>query len=261
MKRTRLITLALLLPLLSSCLFVGGDLDVPAASMDSSESSGEGASSEGESKTVLKSTYTLTYEKYLLREGSTSGTSLYFDYIAEIENTGETDLYLDTCEINLLDTDNTKMFSSSKSCYSYPDVIAPGEKGYFGYTAFEELDMSKEYAISREMNVELAVSDEVYLEASDLALEDSLTGGFGVSKCKVKNTTSSSQSNVCAYAVCFDSDDHPFSIMSGYTSESLVSGGAVMVDLYPYATLDVSIKADEVTRIELKAFVDRYFNI
>lgn len=57
------------------------------------------------------------------------GSTEYYGFV-EVENTGSTYLYLGDCTFDLED-DNGHLLQSDDLIYTSPDVIAPGEKGYY----------------------------------------------------------------------------------------------------------------------------------
>lgn len=57
------------------------------------------------------------------------GTVEYYGFV-EITNTGSCNIYLDNCTFDIEDNDG-HLLESDKLIYSSPDIIAPGEKGYF----------------------------------------------------------------------------------------------------------------------------------
>ncbi len=96
--------------------------DSKAAENADAESTTEATTTEAEIK------YEVTDTQFNYYKNSIDKLEYYG--IVEIENTGTSYLYLADCTFDLED-DNGHLLQSDDFVYNCPDVIAPGEKGYF----------------------------------------------------------------------------------------------------------------------------------
>ena len=92
---------------------------------DADKDDSDGASDETEAKELK---YEITDQDFQYYTNSI-GTVEYYGYV-EIENTGSAYIYMKDCVFDLEDNDG-HLLQSDDFISSCPDVIAPGEKGYF----------------------------------------------------------------------------------------------------------------------------------
>ena len=232
--------------------------DNPAIQEKTSDSTTEKTE---QSSTEKKSSFKITFSDCVISKESVSA-SCDINAMVEVENTGSSDLYLDEASFNLRDQEGTKMFSNSKTMYNHcPDVISPSEKGYFYLHTWESLDENATYTPEFNVSLTKARSKEVYLTGSDLTLEENeWSGGFD-GKMKVTNTTDKDQEGIEVAAVLIDDQDHPFNILSGSISDTLVKDEATMVHLYSRYDLRSDLHLSDSSRYETFAYTRRYFNI
>ena len=119
---------------------------------------------------------------------SSFGSTMYYG-IVEVTNTGNVNLYLRDCVFDLED-DNGHLLQTEDFISSCPDIIAPGEKGYF-YRSVSSID--DEVLLDNGLNLNPVVKIEesrgeiVEYEVSDVSLRN---GSFGPTVTgRVKNTT------------------------------------------------------------------------
>ena len=145
--------------------------------------------------------------------------------IVEISNTGSSYLYLGSCSFDLEDDDG-HLLQTDKMVTSAPDVIAPGEKGYFFNNGFIDEGVSLEKGINLVPNFTIEIAKKgkdaiVEYEVSDLDLRDS-DYGLGVKVTgRVTNTTNESTSsiNVMIIAIFYDSNGKILDIAHTYPDE------------------------------------------
>lgn len=133
-----------------------------------------------------------------------TGERMYYG-IVEITNDGTENLLLRECTFDLED-DNGHLLQSNSLISSCPDIIAPGEKGYF----YNGLDRKINENLSLENGINLNPEEEVVkcavapvdYEISDLSIVND-TLGPTISG-RVKNTTDKAASIVSIHALFYD---------------------------------------------------------
>ena len=112
--------------------------------------------------------------------------------IVEITNTGSTNIYLKDCTFDLEDNDG-HLLQSTSFISNCPDIIAPGEKGYF-YNSIGATTLDKDVSIDNGINLvpqfklEEGKGDIVDYEVSDTALRQDNFGNPKVTG-RITNTS------------------------------------------------------------------------
>lgn len=157
--------------------------------------------------------------------------------IVEITNTGNTNIYLKSCTFDLEDNDGHLLQSESTFVSSCPDVIKPGEKGYF-YNGIGANYLDKEVStdnglkLTPQFKLEEAKKDNIVdYEVSDTALRKDDHGNAKVTG-RVTNTT--------------DKDDNLFYIEARFKDASgkvLFITGTNIMDFTAGSTVSFEISA------------------
>lgn len=127
------------------------------------------------------------------------GNVEYFG-IVEIKNTGSSYLYLDNCTFDLEDN-NGHLLQSEDFISKCPDVIAPGEKGYF-YNGIGSMLIDDGVSFDNGVNFVPQFSIEVAKKGADAIVEYEVTdtelkeGTYGP---KVTGRVTNSTSEKCSY--------------------------------------------------------------
>ena len=187
MKKLLALLLVTMLAVLSASCSLGGSVQ---------KTSGSSAAEETAQNQVEKTkpeesgpSYKIS-DIYFDHETSSLG-SRYYTGIVEITNTGDTNLYLESCTFDLEDDKGHLLQTENEySVGSSPDIIAPGEKGYFyNMTTTLEDDVSLKNGINLKPDVEI---EEARGEPTDYEISDvSLSKGTYGPKItgRVKNTS------------------------------------------------------------------------
>ena len=132
----------------------------------------------------------------------------YYGYV-EILNTGSTNLYLDDCTFDLEDNDG-HLLQSDDFIFSSPDIIAPGEKGYFynglGSNLIDKnVSMDNGIKLVPNFKVEEARGEIVDYDISDT---DMRTDDYGEIKItgRITNNTDQDDSLVSIALILYDSE-------------------------------------------------------
>jgi len=120
--------------------------------------------------------YEITYQNSKIYKNSLDKMACYA--IVEVENTGNVDLYLRDATFDFEDSTGS-LLATCSTISSDPDIIAPGEKGYF-YCNMEtltgEIDENTEYVFKPNLKVEKSKNDIIRYDISDLSMTE---GSFG----------------------------------------------------------------------------------
>lgn len=205
--RNIIIVLAVLV--VAVALFGGGNDDADdVASNNSAASAGSGAQVGTTGGTAGGDiAYEVTYSRYTLYE---SFNDIYCGSIIEVENTGSANLYLGSAKIDLYDADMNLVGVGEGVISSAPNIIVPGEKGYF-YGAFSidgSVSVDREYSVNPTLDIERAKHNPAYFELSDVSV--TVSGEDSVDLIgKAANTTTQDGSLERVEIIYFTEDGTP----------------------------------------------------
>lgn len=171
--------------------------------------------------------------------------------IITVENTGSENLYLDYGTVTLTDKSG-KQVGVMGSVSAYPQVIAPGEVGY--YCDNIALDIANKDPLTATLDAQMLPTDKEALryEFSDLSLTDTSFGGM-LLEGNVTNNTDATGDLVCVCAILYDEAQYPIGFISGYLDGLLESGGSEYF-AYESFMLPEGLKADFVHSYNLFGF-------
>lgn len=151
--------------------------------------------------------------------------------IIEIKNTGSSCIYLEDCTFDFEDDDG-HLLQSDKMVSKAPDVIAPGEVGYFFQDGLLDENVSLDNGINLVPNFSVEVCKKgedaiVDYEVSDLDIRDNDYGiGVKVTGRLTNNTDEDTSSiDVMIVAVFYDSNGEILDIGFTYADEMSANGG------------------------------------
>ncbi len=152
--------------------------------------------------------YEITDTDFVYYQNSIGRTE-YYGYV-EILNTGKCNIYLKGCTFDLEDNDGHLLQSDSMMISSCPDVIAPGEKGYFynnlGATSIDEsVSLDNGIKLVPQYQIEKARGDIIEYDISDT---DMRTDDYGKIKItgRITNNTDDDDSMVYVEFIYYDKD-------------------------------------------------------
>lgn len=155
--------------------------------------------------------------------------------IVEIKNIGGTYIYLDDCTFDFED-DEGHLLQSDKMISKGPDVIAPGEYGYFFNSGYidDGVSMDKGINLVPNFTVEIAKKGKDALidyEISDLDLRDGDYGGLKVTG-RVTNKTSEETNSIDVKIIAVFKDSNGEILDIGYTyAEAMAAGGKTSFEI------------------------------
>ena len=161
-----------------------------------------------------------TYNACSIEENGIGGHYCYA--IVEVLNTGTADLYLNKGTYDLEDNDGHLL--QTRKLDHCPEIIRPGEKGYF-YSDVGSLSVDASVPLDNGLKLKyntslvIADSEPINYEISDLDLRESNFEKKPKVTGRIENTTSKDASWVMIYVIFYDSDEKPLGITNTYLTE------------------------------------------
>lgn len=182
--------------------------------------------------------YEITYSNVRVYKNSIGTT--WVQSIVEITNTGNSNLYLSTGAYDLEDYSGS-LVKAQTLVSTFPNVLAPGEKGYmYDETTLDEdeYDGDGELTILPRPDVRKAKVDLVRYNISELKISDDKFGGVKVSG-RIENQTSEKTDGM-VYIVAFFYDESGNPIGSAFTilTEEIDSGAKIGLELSGFSLPD-----------------------
>lgn len=149
--------------------------------------------------------YEVTDTQFYTFVNSIGRVEYYF--VMEIENTGNCNLYLDSCTLDIEDNSG-RLLQASEMISSCPNVLRPGEKGYY-YNGMlssfldESIDTSNGVRCVPNYKIEKARKEPVDYEVSDTSLRKDL-GSVKLTG-RITNGTNEDDPGISVYTIYYDS--------------------------------------------------------
>lgn len=153
--------------------------------------------------------YEITYQNCNLYEDTSGETRCYA--IIEVLNTGNCDLYLKDAVFDFEDQTGKLLATYSSLISSDPDIIAPGEKGYFYCNSASingDVNSHTDYVFKPTLRIEKSKNPIIRYEISDLSMKE---GQFGPVQIigRITNNTDEDDSMVWVSCILFRADGTP----------------------------------------------------
>ncbi len=175
--------------------------------------------------------------------------SKWIKMVVPVKNTGNTNLYLNDISIDI-ESSSGKLLDSKSYINGYPEVIKPGEIGYYyDETTINFTDTTVK--LVPHLDVEKAKFTPVRYNVSDIDITDTDYMGAKIVG-RVENNTSSDGTLVYVVANLFDADDKLISSCFTILDDTLKAGAKVGFNMMPYSYRD--FKAEDVKRYETYAY-------
>lgn len=234
---------------------IGGSGDESDDGKSNSESQNSTSQSVGQGEDVTKETesWEITYQNYQISQNSLGDLDLYA--IVEVENTGTVDLYLDDATFDFENSDGSLAATYSSMISSDPEIIAPGEKGYFYCNMASldgEVDVNAEYTFVPNLKIEKSKNDIIRYPVSDLSISegDSLSPLTVIGR--VENNTEEDDGLIWVACVLFREDDTPIAAF-GTNVTDLAAGQKSSFSADAVWLMNLNIKFDDIARYEVYA--------
>ncbi len=233
---------------------LGNDANAPTQEATSTSDSDIATENTAQDAKPANEGYEITYQNITMFRDSIS--TIWSHAIVEVTNTGETDLYLPYGSYELTSQDGTVIHTNSGSFSPSPQVISPGEKGYyFEETTMDEGTPTEGITITPHINPVVATVENKRLEVSSTEIYDKEYGGIDLHG-MVKNTTGSEQSFVYITAVLFDSSGQPICQLMNILSNPIKPDEQVGFELEG-STLPEGVTRDSIADYKVFAYPDQ----
>ncbi len=229
------------------------------SSVDSKESSSEGTNNESESKESVNEEsakglqYEITDSRFEYYENSIGDIEYYG--IVEVTNTGDCNMYMDKCTFDL--EDNTgHLLQSDSSILSCPQVVAPGEKGYF-YNGLGSSRIDKSVSLDNGVKLapQLTISKAKEMPhrypTSDVSISKDDMWGIKITG-RVENDTTEKADLLYVRILCYDKDGKVILIV-GTTMMDVAAGNKASFDTKTVFSND-NIKFEDI--VDTKVIVE-----
>ncbi len=182
----------------------------------------------------------------------------YYGFV-EITNTGKGNLYLDNCVFDIEDNEG-HLLQSDDFISSCPDIIKPGEKGYFynniGSTLLDKgISTANGVNLVPQISVESTNTDPIDYDVSDTDIKKDSYGALKVTG-RVTNNTSEDESYLYVEIIFYDSEGKVIGI-TGTSITDLNAGKTVSFDTTTLFGND-SINLDNVADYKVIARAHHY---
>ncbi len=196
--------------------------------------------------------YEITYASATLYKDSIN--TVWVNAIAEIKNTGNTNLYLSSGSMDL--EDETGALVKVLNLVSvYPQIIAPGEKAYYyDSTTLSEVSETANLTLVLHPDVEKAKVSKMEFPVTDVVIND--RDYFGVEAVgRVENTSSKDESFLYVVVVLFDNDNKPIAVLTALPD---VKAGAKVGFTATELSLPRDLTKSSISRFEAFAYVRQF---
>lgn len=251
----KLVTLVLVLVLVLSLSACGSS--ETGASLDSTasivEEQPETDTTDSTNEPVASTNYEITDIR--ARTWTNSIGSVWVQTIVEITNTGSTNLYLSSGSYDLEDASGS-LVASQTMVSAYPDVLAPGEKGYM----YEETTLDKavdgELTVLPREDVEEATVDLIRFPVTEAEISDDTYGGIKMMG-RVENTSAEEQSLVYIVAFLYDSNGSCIGQVFTILTEELAAGDKIGFEMSGFSLPD-DITSEAISDYVIYAYPMQY---
>lgn len=181
--------------------------------------------------------------------------SVWVQTIIEITNTGTTNLYLSSGSYDLEDASG-KLIASQTMVSAFPNVLAPGEKGYM----YDETTLDKavdgELTVLPRVDVEEATVDLIRFPVTDTEISNDTYRGVKMLG-RVENTSDEEQSLVYIVAFLYDVNGSCIGQISTILLENLAVGDKIGFEMSGFSLPD-DITAEAVADFVIYAYPMQY---
>ena len=221
-----------------------------ACGNEKTDDANAGVSNEASSEASVEQTasYEIT-DKRVATWVNSIGTT-HMQIIVEITNTGTKNLYLDSGSCDIEDASG-KLITSESLVSAFPDVLAPGEKGYMYEETILDKAFDGELTVIPHEEVEEAKVDLIRFPVTDTEISNGKYGGFDMLG-RVENTSDEEQDLV--YVVAFLYDESGTCIGQMFTITDEISAGDKVGFEMSSLSLPDSIVADDIADYVVYAY-------
>lgn len=257
MKRMVLISLLCALLVLCACAPESEPTE-PAASTSAAPSSEAPASSEPstqESSNASENTeptvisYEITDQR--LNVYRNRAEEFWGQVITAVTNTGEVPIYLENASFRISDAEK-KSAASDTTLSAYPQIVAPGETGYYYAETYLETESADGLSLEFTPQISAFSQQPVNYTVEDALLQDSRYGGMEL-RVTVSNATAQDTRRYCVAVLLFDGQGTLLGQFYDVPSVKIPAGGSQVLELSSYM-LPETVTTEQVADYRILAY-------
>ena len=247
MKRSILILLACVLALLCACAAKPEPTEPQGSSSAApSEPSSEPVPSTEESSSAPSKTepptasFKVTDQR--LNVYRNRAEEFWGQVISAVQNTGDAPVYLQDSTFHITDAEG-KSLASDTTVSAYPQVVAPGETGYYYAETYLETESAEELMLEFTPQVSVSAQQAVAYTVENPDLQDSRYGGMEL-RVTLSNSTAQDTRHYCVAVLLFDAEGKLLGQFYDVPSVKVPAGGSAVLELSSYMLPDTVTKAE-----------------
>ncbi len=247
MKRSILILLACVLALLCACAANPEPTEPQGSSSAApSEPSSEPVPSTEESSSAPSKTepptasFKVTDQR--LNVYRNRAEEFWGQVISAVQNTGDAPIYLQDSTFHITDAEG-KSLASDTTVSAYPQVVAPGETGYYYAETYLETESAEELMLEFTPQVSVSAQQAVAYTVENPDLQDSRYGGMEL-RVTLSNSTAQDTRHYCVAVLLFDAEGKLLGQFYDVPSVKVPAGGSAVLELSSYMLPDTVTKAE-----------------
>ena len=247
MKRSVLLLLACVLTLLCACAAKPEPTEPQESSSAApSESSTEPAPSTEESGSASSETEPATASFEVtdrrLNVYRNRAEEFWGQVITAVQNTGDAPIYLQDSTFRITDAEE-KSLASDTTVSAYPQIVAPGETGYYYAETYLETESAEGLMLEFTPQVSVSAQQAVAYTVENPDLQDSRYGGMEL-RVTLSNSTAQDTRHYCVAVLLFDAEGKLLGQFYDVPSVKVPAGGAAGLELSSYMLPDTVTKAE-----------------
>lgn len=247
MKRSILILLACVLALLCACAAKPEPTEPQGSSSAApSEPSSEPVPSTEESSSAPSKTepptasFKVTDQR--LNVYRNRAEEFWGQVIAVVQNTGDAPIYLQNSTFHITDAEG-KSLASDTTVSAYPQIVAPGETGYYYAETYLETESAEGLTLEFTPQVSVSAQQAVTYTVENPDLQDSRYGGMEL-RVTLSNSAAQDTRHYCVAVLLFDAEGKLLGQFYDVPSVKVPAGGSAVLELSSYMLPDTVTKAE-----------------
>ena len=247
MKRSILILLACVLALLCACAAKPEPTEPQGSSSAApSEPSSEPVPSTEESSSAPSKTepptasFKVTDQR--LNVYRNRAEEFWGQVITAVQNTGDAPIYLQDSTFHITDAEG-KSLASDTTVSAYPQIVAPGETGYYYAETYLETESAEGLTLEFTPQVSVSAQQAVAYTVENPDLQDSRYGGMEL-RVTLSNSTAQDTRHYCVAVLLFDAEGSLLGQFYDVPSVKVPAGGSAVLELSSYMLPDTVTKAE-----------------
>lgn len=247
MKRSILILLACVLALLCACAAKPEPTEPQGSSSAApSEPSSEPVPSTEESSSAPSKTepptasFKVTDQR--LNVYRNRAEEFWGQVITAVQNTGDAPIYLQDSTFHITDAEG-KSLASDTTVSAYPQIVAPGETGYYYAETYLETESAEGLTLEFTPQVSVSAQQAVTYTVENPDLQDSRYGGMELCV-TLSNSAAQDTRHYCVAVLLFDAEGKLLGQFYDVPSVKVPAGGSAVLELSSYMLPDTVTKAE-----------------